>query len=425
MGPEGVDLEAVRLYLQAGRYMEAEAALDLDPRPADPEWLRLKGWARWHLGDERGLQMVERAARMVRQGAGWVWQDLGALLFRAGRWQEAEEALKRALDHFLAEDDHLGRAWALHGLGVAALHRGRLGLALRRAEEAWALVRVKALGSFRGRVLTLLSSVHRARGELREALFRARQAAEGKGDADDRAVALRSLGTAFRLAGRPALGKARLEEALKLSAEGARRGAALAELSACYLALGWKREARRAAGEALGLLDTHAPARSRVLVVLAELARRESPEDGGALALLEEALAIGPYPLMEEALGFPELFAFAERSGLRLPKARRAPDKPKVVLEDGPERRLWVGRRSVPLEGSGRAFDLLALLLREGPLHWREAALRLWGEDGPGVRERLHMTASRVRDLLGDREAVRWKGEVLSLDSERRWDLRH
>ncbi|HAR68976.1 MAG TPA: tetratricopeptide repeat protein, partial [Thermus scotoductus] len=130
----------------------------------------------------------------------------------------------------------------------------------------------------------------------------------------------------------------------------------------------------------------------------------------------------GPYPLMEEALGFPELFAFAERNGLRLPKARRAPDKPKVVLEDGPERRLWVGRRSVPLEGSGRAFDLLALLLREGPLHWREAALRLGGEDGPGVRERLHMTASRIRDLLADREAVRWKGEVLSLDPGRRWE---
>ena len=423
VGPEGVDLEAVRLFLQAGRYTEAEAALDLDPQPGNPEWLRLKGWARWHLGDERGLQMVERAARMVRQGAGWVWQDLGALLFRAGRWREAEEALKRALDHFLAEDNHHGRAWALHGLGVAALHRGRLGLALRRAEEAWALVRVKALGSFRGRVLTLLSSIHRARGELREALFRARQAAEGKGDADDRAVALRSLGTAFRLAGRPALGRVRLEEALKLAKEGTRRGAVLAELSACYLALGWTREARRAAGEALGLLDTHAPARSRVLVVLAELARRESPEDGGALALLEEALAIGPYPLMEEALGFPELFAFAERSSLRLPKARRAPDKPKVVLEEAPPR-LWVGRREVPLDGSGRAFDLMTLLLREGPLHWREAALRLWGEDGPGVRERLHMTASRIRDLLADRDAVRWKGEALSLDPGRRCELK-
>lgn len=31
MGPEGVDLEAVHLFLQAGRYTEAEAALDLDP----------------------------------------------------------------------------------------------------------------------------------------------------------------------------------------------------------------------------------------------------------------------------------------------------------------------------------------------------------------------------------------------------------
>ncbi|WP_038043866.1 tetratricopeptide repeat protein [Thermus tengchongensis] len=424
MGSDGrVDLEAVRLFLQAGRYAEAEAALDRDPRPEDPEWLRLKGWARWHLGEEAGLALVERAARRAREGAGWVWQDLGALLFRAGRWREAEEALKRALDHFLAEEDHLGRAWALHGLGVAALHRGELGWALRRAEEAWALVRAKALGSFRNRVLVLLSSVHRARGELREALFRARQAAEGRLDPDDRAVALRALGTALRLSGRPAQGRERLEEALRASGEGARRGAALAELAACHLSLGWRREARRTAGEALGLLDTHAPARARLLVVLAELARREEPGEGsGSLGLLEEALAIGPYPLMEEALAFPDLFALAEARGLRLPRTRRAPERPKVRLEER-ERRLWVGRREVPLEGSGKAFDLLLLLATQGPTTWREAALKLWGEDGPGVRERLHTTASRARDLLADREAVRWEGEVLRLDSRRRWEV--
>ncbi|GAA6756360.1 hypothetical protein Thermus77420_18360 [Thermus thalpophilus] len=422
MGPEGVDLEAVRLFLQLGRYREGEAALDRDPQPENPEWLRLKGWARWHLGDERGLLLLRKAASLARERAGWMWQDLGALLFRAGCWEEAEEALRRALDLFEAEEDHLGRAWALHGLGVAHLHRGRTGWALRRAEEALAVVRAKALGGFRNRVLVLLSSVHRARGELREALFRARQAVAGRLDPDDRVVALRALGTTLRLLGRPAQGRERLEEALRLSGEGARRGAALAELAPCYLALGWRREARKAAGEALELLDTHAPARARVLVALAELSRREGKEEG-ALALLQEARAIGPYPLAEEALGFPELFALAEARELKLPRTRRAPERPRVRLEAGKVRRLWLGRREVPLEGSGKAFDLLLLLASEGPLTWREAALRLWGEDGPGVRERLHMTASRARDLLADREAVRWKGEVLSLDSERRWEL--
>jgi len=421
VGPEGVDLEAVRLFLQLGRYREGEAALDRDPQPENPEWLRLKGWARWHLGDERGLLLLRKAASLARERAGWMWQDLGALLFRAGRWEEAEEALRRALDLFEAEEDHLGRAWALHGLGVAHLHRGRTGWALRRAEEALAVVRAKALGSFRNRVLVLLSSVHRARGELREALFRARQAVAGRLDPDDRVVALRALGTTLRLLGRPAQGRERLEEALRLSGEGARRGAALAELAPCYLALGWRREARKAAGEALELLDTHAPARARVLVALAELSRREGKEEG-ALALLQEARAIGPYPLAEEALGFPDLFALAEERGLALPRARRAPEKPKVVLRENPPG-LLVGRREVPLEGSGKAFALLALLLKEGPLPWREAALSLWGEDGPGVRERLHMTASRARDLLADREAVRWEGEVLRLDPERRWEM--
>ncbi|GAA6737462.1 MULTISPECIES: tetratricopeptide repeat protein [Thermus] len=416
-----LDLEAVRQFLQMGRYSEAERALDAVPQPSRPEWLRLKGWARLHLGDERGLEMVRKAARMVREGAGWYWQDLGALLFRLGRWQEAEEALLKALDLFTAEEDHLGRAWALHGLGVAHLHQGSLGWALRRGEEALAVVRAKALGRFRSRVLVLLSAVHRARGELREALYRARQAVEGKLDPDDRVVALRALGTALRLAGRPAQGRERLEEALKLAGEGIRRGAVLAELSACYLALGWRREAQRTAGEALDLLDTHAPGRARVLVVLAEMARREGKPEG-VRGLLEEALSLGPYPLMEEALAFPQLFALAEEQGLSLPRSRRAPERPKVKLD--PEgRRMWVGRREVPLEGSGRAFDLLVLLAQEGPLPWQEAAFRLWEEVGEDIRKRLHTTASRARDLVADREAVVWRGEVLELDGRRRWAI--
>ena len=422
MGSDGrVDLEAVRLFLQLGRYREGEAALDRDPQPENPEWLRLKGWARWHLGDERGLLLLRKAASLARERAGWVWQDLGALLFRAGRWEEAEEALRRALDHFTAREDHLGRAWALHGLGVAHLHRGRTGWALRRGEEALALVRVKALRGFRSRVLVLLSTAHRARGELLEALYRAEQALEGRLDPDDRVVALRALGTALRLMGRPAEGRVHLEEALALSGEGARRGAALAELALCHLALGRKRKTRRMAGEALELLDTHAPARSRVLVALAELSRREGEREG-ALALFREALAIGPYPLMEEALSFPELFALAEAEGLAPPRTRRAPERPgaRLVL---PEKRLFVGRREVPLEGSGRAFDLLALLAREGPMTWREVARRLWEEDGEEARRRLHTTASRARDLLADREAVVWRGETLLLDPRRRWEV--
>ncbi|GAA5336032.1 hypothetical protein [Thermus hydrothermalis] len=122
---------------------------------------------------------------------------------------------------------------------------------------------------------------------------------------------------------------------------------------------------------------------------------------------------------MEEALGFPKLFALAEDNGLTLPRARKGPHKPgvKLLLR---EKRLLVGRREVPLEGSGRAFDLM-VLLAEGPLPWQEAGRRLWEEDGEEVRKRLHTTASRVRDLLADREAVRWRGEVLELDPERRW----
>jgi IS5 family transposase len=54
---------------------------------------------------------------------------------------------------------------------------------------------------------------------------------------------------------------------------------------------------------------------------------------------------------------------------------------------------------------------------------WREAARRLWEEDGEEARRRLHTTASRARDLLADREAVVWRGETLLLDRRRKWEV--
>ena len=81
----------LRRALHAGRYRRALDELLARPDPDDPSWWRLLAWARWHLGDPEGIRDAERAARMARRGAGWAWQDLGALRFRAGDW-----AVKRA-----------------------------------------------------------------------------------------------------------------------------------------------------------------------------------------------------------------------------------------------------------------------------------------------------------------------------------------
>lgn len=416
-------LKPAKSLLDQGLYREALERLEAHPRSKEPEWWRLRGWARWHLGDETGLEDVRHAAELKREGAGWAWQDLGALLFRRGDWVGAAQALERALDHFRAEGDTEGVAWALHGLGVSALHRGEVAEGLSRAEGAWATVRRAALTGFAGRALVLLSCLHRARGELDEALFRAEQALGKQLDEDDRIVALRAKGTALRLAGCPAQALPPLQEAASRAGEGARRAAALAELAPALLLLGRGGEAERAVGEALPHLGAHASARGRALVTLAEISRKRRSWRG-ALALLGEARLLGPYPLMEEALAFPELFDLAGRHGLELPRVEPSGDKAGVRLFPHGERRLQVGGRKVPLEGSGRAFDLMVYLALEGPTGWEAAASALWeGEKSKVLYQRLKHTASRARDLLADAEAVRLRGGVVSLDPERVWEV--
>jgi len=417
---ERVRFSRLRRALHAGRYRRALAELLARPDPDDPSWWRLLAWARWHLGDPEGIRDAERAARMARRGAGWAWQDLGALRFRAGDWAGAEAALRRALDHQRAEGEREGEVWALHGLGVVALHRGRPLEAVRRGEAAWARVRSRGPARFAGRALVLLSSAHRAAGELAEARFRAGQALRRRLDADDRQVALRALGTGLRLSGRPAEGLLHLEAAVREAGEGARRAAALAELAPALVALGREAEALDALAGAVPLLSAHAPGRARARVALAEVARRRGREREAA-RLLAEAYAAGPYPAMEEALGFPALFALAgDRPRTR---ARRGPAP--ATLDPAGRGRLLVGRREVPLAGSGRALALLVFLTLEGPSPWERAAEALW-EDAAragkrALYRRVQAAAARARDLLASGRAVALEGGVLSLEPGRRW----
>jgi len=419
------EFSRLRRLLQRGRYRRALAGLARDPRPEDPSWRRLLAWARWHLGDPEGMRDAEAAVRLAPPGApaGWAWQDLGALRFRAGDWAGAEAALRRALDHHRAAGERTGAVWALHGLGVVALHRGRPRAALRRGEAAWAEVRARGPSGFAGRALVLLSSAHRAAGELAEARFRARQALRRGLDPDDRGVALRALGSALRLAGRPAEGLPALERAAREAGEGARRGAALAELALALVALGREGEALKRLAEAAPLLAAHAPGRARGLVALAELARRRGRE-AAAARLLAEAYGAGPYPAMEEAPAFPELFALA---GGR-PRTRARVRPPPAELDPAGRGRLRVAGREVPLAGSGRALALLVFLALEGPAPWERAAEALWEDAGRAGRRalyrRVQSAAARARDLLASERAVVLEGGVLALEEGRRWRVR-
>ena len=425
--PMARSLERARELGVAGHYREMLALLEADPRPEEAFWLRLHGWGRWHLGDREGLEEVRRAALLAEeQGTepGWAWQDVGAILFRAGRWEKAAQALERALAHFREAKDREGEAWSLHGLGVTMLHWGRTGEALEHAETAWALVRQKHVRHFEGRVLVLLSDTHRARGEATEALFRAEQALARKLDADDLPVALRALAASRRAAGRYEEALLALRRAEGLGGDGVRQAAILAEKAPVLVALGREEEAERAVGKARPLLEEHAPARARALVALAEISRRRGNEDA-AVGLVREALEAGPYPLMEESGAFPELFALAARGGVSVPRIQRREALDEVRLAPWGRKRLLVGEREVPLAGSGRAFELMVFLALEGPTAWERVAEALWepppGEPKAKVRRRLRMTVSRARDLLADPEAVLMRNGVLELNPRREW----
>lgn len=406
---------------RVGAYRQALEVLERYPALNEGGWWRLRGLARWHLGDKQGLEDVQHSAQMEQPGAGWAWQDVGGLLFLKGDWAGAIVALRRALAHFQYEREPLGEAWALHGLGVSHLHQGSYEAGLRCAEEAWALVRRRALRGFYGRSLVLLSDLHRVRGELGEALERARQALGHRLEADDQVMATRALGTSLRIWGRHDEAVLKLDSALLLAPEGVRRAAILIDIAHAEAARrGWER-AQLFLKHAIPNLEAHAPARSRAWVLRGILAFQQK-KGREALRSLEKARGLSHYVVAEESLAWPEMFAWAREQGVDLPLAQRRQDRAPVRLKATGVRELWVGQRQVPLGGSGKAFDLLVYLALEGPQHWERVGLALWEGESPAVLyTRLKATLSRARDLLASRDAVRMERGVLSLDPARGW----
>lgn len=408
---------------RVGAFRQALEALERYPALNEGVWWRLRGLARWHLGDKQGLEDVQLSAQMDQPGAGWAWQDVGGLLFLQGDWDGAIVALRRALAHFQHEREPLGEAWALHGLGVSHLHQGSFDQGLQWAEEAWALVRRRALRGFYGRTLVLLSDLHRVRGELGEALERAQQALAHRLEPDDQVMALRALGTTLRMMGRPDEAALKLGEAVLRAPEGIRRAAILVDQALAEAHRGNTELAALFLKHAEPALEAHAPARSRAWLLRGVLAlRRKKAQD--ARKYLQNALDIGSYPLVEESLAWPEVFAWGREQGVYLPLIQPRQDKAPVRLKATGVRELWVGQRQVPLGGSGKAFDLLVYLAMEGPHHWERAGLALWEGEGPVVLyTRLKATLSRARDLLASRDAVRMERGVLSLDPAREWQV--
>jgi CHAT domain-containing protein len=149
----------------------------------------------------RGFQDLEIATREAQ-----TLHNLGALLARAGREDEAAEAAAAALEVSRAAGDRRGEAYSLHvsGLAAAAARRPEAVDVLRSALDA-----MRALGDRAGEAATLeaLAAAERDRGRLAEAIALVDQALErrerlraGLSGLDLRATYVASHLSAYRLA---------------------------------------------------------------------------------------------------------------------------------------------------------------------------------------------------------------------------------
>ncbi|MET1071560.1 MAG: tetratricopeptide repeat protein [Umezawaea sp.] len=141
-----------------------------------------------------------------RAGQARALADLGLTHLRSGRYAQAGEHLRRALDLFRHSDDRTGRARALNVLGLVEMWLGRYRPATDHHERALALFRqtgdlpneARALGNL-GHVELRLGHHGRAADHQRRALALFRRT----GDRSGEAYALDGLGTLHTHLGRP------------------------------------------------------------------------------------------------------------------------------------------------------------------------------------------------------------------------------
>jgi CHAT domain-containing protein/Tfp pilus assembly protein PilF len=150
----------------------------------------------------RGFQDLKLSSREAQ-----TLQNLGTALARAGRDDEAAEAIAAALEVSRAAQDRRGEAYALHASGVAATAAGRSGPAAEALQAS--LEGMRALGDRAGEAATLeaLARATRELGRLDEAIALVEQALAlrerlrgGLGGLDLRATYVASYLSAYGLA---------------------------------------------------------------------------------------------------------------------------------------------------------------------------------------------------------------------------------
>jgi tetratricopeptide (TPR) repeat protein len=381
-----------------------------------------------HFGLEIGLARRLRAQVLAALGRdGWreafaqarrslEGRALGLCLLEEGVWlahdgdeQAALHCFSAALPRF--DDDAHYRAWLTYNLGLLCL-RSLLPETESYFLELQRLSTHPDAKPFEARALCGLGAYRRALGEWDRAESAYRRATTlAATDQDDLQQAWRGLGLTLRMRGLPRHAFDPLLRALQ--AQPAKPWVHV-ELAALHAQLGAYAEVN-ACLERAGTLSGEDFDRAQI--VRAALKHRDG-DHTGALEVLRE---LGPNRLWvrEESSCFPELFALlGPDAPAPLPRSSTT-----VEVHACGVLRVTVNGRTVPLGPTGRAGQLLVLLL-EQPDHAQSSAYlleRIYGRDSRGKAQALSAVARELRQALGWKESINAPRKAYRLDAAVIW----
>ncbi len=380
---------------------------------------RVRGTCLGQLGRSDWLESFARARGLLRD------RSLGLCLLEQGNQFEllgdglsARRVYSEALA--LLSEDVYYTAWLHHNLGVSCTRAGLFHEAETHYLEMQRLTRREGARTLRPVALLGLGLTRRAFGEWGRALEAYRAATRIAADGSDQRQAWRGLGHTLRLSGEPGLALEPLERAARLGASdlSGKDSWVHADLAAAHL----MRSDDEAACDALehtGLVRGEDA--DRVRIVRAEL-RRRTGEANAAIHELE-GLRFDAFWTREERDCFPQLFALGAAMGLPDVQPLSRPTGILVEVCAIGLLEVKVNRRDVPLKPTGRAGEVLVLLLeRDGQATVEDLLVRLYPHQTSDRQERRRKTQALsvfVREL---REALGWSGSVRSLGGAYRLD---
>ena len=366
---------------------------------------RAQGQALYSLNQENWQDAFVRA-RPFLQGRplGLLWTEEGLTLEIEGRFEEARDAWRQALP--LLEQDPLYVAWLRHALGNTYLR-----FAMPEAEDHFLAMeqalRAEEAVAFRSWAAAGLAAARLAQGEWARALSGYRRGIRLAQEPIDLKMAWRGLGYAQRLMGKPELALEALQKATSITPEDVASGQSwvYVDIAACYAQLG-RPEKAWAALERTGTML--AGDLERASIVRAALAYQA----GDLAEAARELASVNPEALRvrQEAHCFPDLF---DTCAPRRPVPLSYSGRLRVEVHALGPLLVKVNGRPVPLRPTGRAGELLVLLLEQGNRAATEVLGDLLYPNSAQKRSKSQAVWGLVREL---RETLGWEESVVAQD---------